>query len=68
MKERLRNLRNRLRFFWLWLVHEYQITTNYCQRCGIIGAAVCSLVYPKRLCNDCAKEVHRMLEDKCQKQ
>jgi len=50
-------MRNRIRIFWLWLKHEFEIASSFCQRCGTRGAAVTSLVFPKRLCKSCAYEV-----------
>jgi hypothetical protein len=47
-------MRNRLRFFWLWLVREYEASNAYCFNCGKRGANVSSIMYPKRLCDGCA--------------
>ena len=52
-------MKNRLRCFWLWFLNEVEFRRSQCYYCGAWGAAVCSLVYPKRLCNVCATAVCR---------
>ena len=55
----LRNLRNNLRMYWLTFLRGYKNAVSTCWKCGRYGAAVCSLVYPKRLCERCATAVCR---------
>jgi hypothetical protein len=55
-------MRNRLRFFWLWLVREYEAANAYCFNCGKRGANVSSIMYPKRLCDDCATAACRRVD------
>jgi len=65
-------MRNKLRCFWLYLVNEWQHFTSRCYYCGKRGASVCSLLYPKRLCDSCStaasrRAVARTLERKLNK-
>jgi len=55
MKELWQRVRNRLRREWLVLKRDYENAISACWFCGHYGAAVCSYVYPKRLCDSCAK-------------
>jgi hypothetical protein len=62
MKELWQRVRNRLRREWLVLKHDYKTAASACWFCGHYGAAVCSYVYPKRLCDACAKGYDRCVQ------
>lgn len=57
-------MRNKIRSYWLWLVQEYKRANSMCALCGKWGASICSLVYPKRLCDGCATEVCRKADQR----
>ena len=59
LKMWLRNMRNNLRFYWLVFLRDYKDATSVCYSCGRYGASVVSLVYPKRLCDACARSFSR---------
>jgi hypothetical protein len=55
----LESLKQWLRVEWFIFSREYKAAVSTCWKCGAYGAHVCSLVYPKRLCNTCAAAVSR---------
>jgi hypothetical protein len=55
----LRNVRNNLRFYWLVFLRDYKDATSTCYSCGRYGASVCSIMYPKRLCEKCSRSFMR---------
>ena len=52
-------MRNRIRYLYLALARDWVDYWSHCWYCGRRGASVCSLVYPRRLCNSCATRVCR---------
>ena len=48
-----------LRCNWLAFCRDYKDATSTCYSCGRYGASVVSLVYPKRLCDACARSFSR---------
>ena len=62
MREFYELVRTHLRGFWFALVREYKDALSTCWQCGRYGASVCSLVYPKRLCDECSIVVCKTAE------
>lgn len=58
----LEKLRVWLRCWYLALRRDITDAMSTCFHCGRQGASVCSLVFPKRLCNGCATAVCRRAE------
>jgi hypothetical protein len=57
-------MRNKLRSYCLAFVRDWHDYWSLCYHCGRRGASVCSLVYPKRLCNQCGTALCRRAENK----
>jgi len=55
-------IRQWIRAMWFIMCREYKTAISTCWQCGRYGASVCSLVYPKRLCDECATVVCRTAE------
>lgn len=60
----LEKIRTRLRAEWYAFCRDYKNAVSTCWKCGRYGAAVCSLVYPQKLCEPCSKAVCRRAERK----
>ena len=55
----LSKIRMWVRCSWLAFCRDYKDATSICYSCGRYGASVVSLVYPKRLCDACARSFSR---------
>jgi hypothetical protein len=64
----LRNLRNKLRIWYLWLRNELKSATSKCEWCGTRGAYPCGLAKLATLCEPCATLVCCAMEGRATKE
>jgi hypothetical protein len=55
-------MRNKLRSYYLAFVRDWHVYWSHCYYCGQRGASVCSVFYPKRLCDACATAACRTFD------